>query len=58
MTESLVVNSKVKEKIKGLGYNTAKDASEGLSVLVAGLIEKATERAHANGRKTVRAIDF
>lgn len=58
MTDVLVVNSKVKERIKSLGLNTAHDAAEGLSEVVSRLIDRAADRAKGNGRKTVRAIDF
>ena len=58
MSDLLVVSSKVKEEIKALGCNTASDAAEGLSTEVTRLIERAAERAKANGRKTVRAVDF
>ena len=58
MGESLVVSSKVKEAIKGHGLNTAGDAADGLNKAVSMLVERAAERAKANGRKTVRAVDF
>jgi len=58
MGDSLVVGSKVKDAIKAAGCNTAGDAVDALSGVVAGLITKAAERAKANGRKTVRALDF
>ena len=58
MAESLVVGSKVKEAIKKEDCNTAGDAVDALSEVVAGLIKKAAARAKANGRKTVRGVDF
>ena len=58
MAEILVVGSKVKEAIKKQGCNTAGDAVEALSSVVEWNIKKAAERAKANGRKTVRAVDF
>ncbi len=58
MAEVLVVGSKVKDAIKKAGCNTAGDAIEALSEVVAWHIKKASERAKANGRKTVRAVDF
>ncbi|MCK4883385.1 MAG: DUF1931 domain-containing protein [Candidatus Diapherotrites archaeon] len=58
MSDSLVVGSKVKEAIKAAGCNTAGDATDTLSGVVAGLISKAAERAKSNGRKTVRGVDF
>ena len=56
--EILLVASKVREQIKAANCNTAGDAVEGLNGWVHWLIEQATERAKANGRKTVRAHDF
>ena len=57
-TESLQVASKVKAMIKGADCNTAGDALDGLNGWVGWLIGQATQRAKANGRKTVRAHDF
>lgn len=56
--EVLLVGSKVKQAIKDAGCNTGGDAIEGLNAWVHWLIDQATERASANGRKTVRAHDF
>ncbi len=56
--EMLLVGSKVKAAIKAAGCNTASDAIEGLNCWVGWLIDQATKRAGANGRKTVRAHDF
>jgi hypothetical protein len=56
--ESLLVASKVKAQIKAAGCNTAGDALDGLNGWVGWLIQQATARAAANGRKTVRAHDF
>jgi len=56
--EVLLVASKVKDAIKGKGCNTGGDAIDGLNGWVHWLIEQATARAGANGRKTVRAHDF
>ena len=58
MGDSLVVGSKVKEAIKSEGCNTAGDAVDGLNEVVAWYVKKAADRAKANGRKTVRAVDF
>ncbi len=58
MAEVLVVGSKVKEAIKKEGCNTAGDAVEALSAVVGWNIKRAAERAKANGRKTVRGVDF
>lgn len=56
--EVLLVGSKVKQQIKDAGFNTGGDAIQGLNQWVHWLIVQATQRAHANGRKTVRAHDF
>ena len=56
--EVLLVGSKVKAAIKAAGCNTGGDAIDGLNGWVHWLIGQATERAGANGRKTVRAHDF
>jgi len=58
MSEVLVVTSKVKEAIKAQGCNTAGDAVEALSAKVNSMVKDAAERAKANGRKTVRGVDF
>lgn len=54
----LVVGSKAKTTIKGLGCSTVKDALDGLNCWVHWLIEQAVKRAKTNGRKTVQAHDF
>ena len=56
--EVLLVGSKVKAAIKDAGCNTGGDAIDGLNGWVHWLIDQATSRAAANGRKTVRAHDF
>ena len=56
--ETLLVASKVKAMIKGADCNTAGDALDGLNSYVGWLVTQATQRAKANGRKTVRAHDF
>jgi hypothetical protein len=56
--EVLLVGSKVKAAIKDANCNTAGDAMDGLNQWVHWLIQQATTRATANGRKTVRAHDF
>ena len=58
VTEQLLVASKVKAAMKDAGCNTSGDALEGLNNWVGWLISQATQRAAANGRKTVRAHDF
>ena len=58
MAESLVVGSKVKEAIKVAGCNTAGDAVDALSAVVALKIKKPAERGKATGRKPVGAVAF
>ena len=56
--EIVLVASKVRGMIKDADCNTAGDAIEGLNNWVYWLVQQATTRAKANGRKTVRAHDF
>jgi len=56
--EVLLVASKVKASIQAQGANVGSDALQGLNGWVHWLIEQASKRAEANGRKTVRAHDF
>lgn len=59
MSEVLVVTSKVKKHVKEKAQmNTSADTIEVLSNLVATALDKATEKAKAEGRKTVMARDF
>jgi hypothetical protein len=55
---SLLVASKTKEILKSYDCNIGNDAMDGLQNWVNWLIAQAAHRAHANGRKTVRAHDF
>lgn len=54
----MLVGSKLRQRIKDEGCNTAADALDGLNRYVCWLVEQAARRARANGRKTVRAHDF
>ena len=56
--EMLLVGSKVRALIKDADCNTAGDALDGLNGWLYWLVQQATARAKANGRKTVRAHDF
>jgi hypothetical protein len=58
--ETLFVKSKVREYIKGKGLNTSSGIldGEGLNGLIVWTLDKAVERAKANGRKTVKARDL
>ena len=50
----------VKAKIKSVvpGYNVAGDLAEALNKKVLQLLEEASERAKANGRRTLQARDL
>ena len=56
--ESLIVSSKAKAVLKKAKCNVAGDAFDGLNTWGYWLLEQASQRAKANGRKTVRAHDF
>lgn len=56
--EMLIVKSKVREYVKGIGeFNISSDFIEALNVEVAGLIKKASTRTKSNSRKTLSAKD-
>ena len=56
--EPLIIASKAKSVLKAAGCNTSGDAFEALNGYVYWLLEQASKRAKANGRKTVRGHDF
>jgi histone H3/H4 len=56
--DPLIVASKAKAALKGMGCNTSGDALDALNGYAGWLIDQAAKRAKANGRKTVRAHDF
>lgn len=58
--EPLFVKSKVREYIKGKGCNTSSGVLDGdaLNGYIMWMLDKAVERAKANGRKTVKARDL
>jgi hypothetical protein len=58
VSEILVVQSKVREMIKGQGCSTSGDAVEALSTEVNRIIQRAVQRTKANGRKTVKGSDI
>lgn len=59
MSEKLVVSSKVKKLIKEkAGMNTAANAMDQLSIIVAKEIDQAIENAKRDRRKTVMDRDF
>jgi len=56
--EMLIVKSKVREYVKGIGeFNISSDFIEALNVEVADLIKKASTRTKSNSRKTLSAKD-
>jgi len=55
---SLVVNSKVKETIKGHGVRMAGDFGEALNAKMHEIIAAAVARCAENGRGTVRPYDL
>jgi len=56
MAELLVVKAKIRDYAGD--NNVAGDFAEALSAKVEGLVRAATNRAEANGRKTVQARDL
>lgn len=58
--EPLFVKSKVREYIKGKDLNTASAILDGeaLNNIITGMLDKAVNRAKANGRKTVKERDL
>jgi len=56
--EVLVVASKVKAYVKSAEMNTSADAISSLSDRVYMLIDEATARTKANGRKTLKPQDI
>ncbi|MBI4170619.1 MAG: hypothetical protein HY514_02910 [Candidatus Aenigmarchaeota archaeon] len=57
MAELLVVRSKVRELAKKKKMNMGADAADALSKEVARLVERASERAKANRRSTIKGRD-
>ena len=55
--EVLVVASKIKAYIRDQGMNTSGDAISCLSEKVYAILDDATARTTANGRKTLKAQD-
>ncbi|MBI3828035.1 MAG: hypothetical protein HY291_00870 [Planctomycetes bacterium] len=54
----LVVGSKVKAYLKSKGMKSSGEIVEALNSVVAGVLDKAGDRAKANNRSTVRAQDL
>lgn len=55
---TFVVSSRVKDRIKEMGFNTSSDAIDGLNTYITWKIDAACRRAENNGRKTIRGHDF
>ncbi len=55
--EMLLVQSKVKDHVRQAGFMCSSDLIDQLNDEVAEMLQKAVERAEANGRKTARASD-
>ncbi len=53
---SLIVKSKIKDAVKDL--NVAAEVAEALNKKVEQLLKEASERAKANGRRTLQARDL
>ena len=58
MAEILVVQSKIREMIKGKGCSTSAEAIDALSAEVQRIVNRAVERTKGNGRKTVKGSDI
>lgn len=56
--EMMLVASKVRAAVKAADCNFGGDALDALNGYVAWIIDQATKRAAANGRKTVRGSDI
>ncbi len=55
--EMLIVGTKVKNYVKGKGVMSSSDVQEAINAALYKLLDRAVERAKANGRKTVQARD-
>ncbi|MTV24279.1 DUF1931 domain-containing protein [Nitriliruptoraceae bacterium ZYF776] len=58
MADSLVVNSKLKEAVKGLDLRMDSSLGDALNEKIAGILKDAAERAKANNRGTLRPHDL
>lgn len=56
-TEMLLVGSKVKGGLRGMGVNVGEGTLDALNGMLMWYMEQASKRAKANGRKTVRPHD-
>jgi histone H3/H4 len=58
MADSLVVQSKVKEAVKGLDLRMDSSLPEALNAKIDALLKDAAKRAKENGRGTLRPYDL
>jgi histone H3/H4 len=56
--ETVIVQSKMKDYLRGKGVNVSSDVLEALNAVVHHMMDKAIHRTKENGRKTVRGYDF
>jgi hypothetical protein len=58
MADSLIVNSKLKEAVKGLDLRMDSSLGDALNEKVQEMLKDASERAKANNRGTLRPHDL
>lgn len=58
LDQSYIVSSRVKDRIKGMGFKASSDVMDGLNTYINWKIDAACRRAENNGRKTIRGHDF
>jgi hypothetical protein len=58
MADSVVVQSKVKEAVKGLDLRMDSSLPEALNAKVQAMLQEAAKRAKENGRGTLRPYDL
>ena len=58
LEQSYIVSSRVKDRIKGMGFKASSDVMDGLNTYINWKIDAACRRAENNGRKTIRGHDF
>jgi hypothetical protein len=58
MADSVVVQSKVKEAVKGLDLRMDSSLPEALNAKVHAMLQEAAKRAKENGRGTLRPYDL
>ncbi|WP_157041850.1 hypothetical protein [Nitriliruptor alkaliphilus] len=58
MADSLVVNSKLKEAVKGLDLRMDSSLGDAVNDKIAAMLKEAAERAKSNNRGTLRPYDL